>query len=84
MGKVSKHMKHKGIFLVDLKKALDEEKSAKWLDNEKHECEWGGGEQLNNGWKSTDCADGDGRVTLINLCEFLHGGISLISPLIYI
>lgn len=38
MGKVSKHMKHKGIFLVDLKKALDEEKSAKWLDNEKHEA----------------------------------------------
>ena len=31
-------MKHKGIFLVDLKKALDEEKSAKWLDNEKHEA----------------------------------------------
>ncbi|KAL9178316.1 hypothetical protein ACHAXT_001744 [Thalassiosira profunda] len=40
-----------------------------YLDSDKHECEWGGGEQLNNGWKSLDCADGDGRVTLINLWQ---------------
>ena len=36
MGKQSKHMKHKGIFLVDLKKAVAEEKKSKCLDADKH------------------------------------------------
>ena len=34
MGKQSKHMKHKGIFLCDLRKALDETKAAKALDSD--------------------------------------------------
>ena len=37
-----------------------------YLDNEKHECDWGG--MLNNGWKSMDCNEEE-EVKLINLCK---------------
>ena len=48
-----------------------------YLDNEKHECDWGG---LNNGWKSMDC-NGEREVNSINLCKlyalmFVVGGYS--------
>jgi hypothetical protein len=39
-----------------------------YLDVNKHECDWGGDDMLNNGWKSMDCND-DGEVNLINLCK---------------
>ena len=39
-----------------------------YLDVNKHECDWGGDNMLNNGWKSMDCND-KGEVNLINLCE---------------
>ena len=48
-----------------------------YLDNEKHECDWGG---LNNGWKSMDCNE-EREVNSINLCKlyalmFVVGGYS--------
>ena len=49
-----------------------------YLNNNKHECDWGG-ELLNNGWPSIECDDvveEDGynkrKVALINICEYTY------------
>ena len=42
-----------------------------FLQTDIHECEWNGGKELNNGWKSMDCND-VGEITLMNLCEYTY------------